>query len=82
MIQFESVDDILDFAICNEEKAFKFYTDLSRKMKNPHMQKVFDEFAGEEKKHRGKLVSVKEGQLLVQSQEKNRPQDFRLPCGC
>ena len=69
-MQFESVDDILDFAISNEEKAFKFYTDLSLKMKNPHMQKVFDEFAGEEKKHREKLVAVKEGQLLVPSQEK------------
>lgn len=70
MKQFESVDEILDFAIGNEEKAFKFYTDLSRKMENPHMQKVFEEFASEEEKHREKLVEVKEGNLLVPAKEK------------
>ena len=70
METFESIEDILDFAIDNEEKAFRFYTDLSLKMKNPHMQKVFHEFAGEEKNHREKLVAVKEGKLLVTAQDK------------
>ena len=70
MLQFESVDDILDFAIDNEEEAFRFYIDLSGKMKNPHMQKVFEDFAGEEKKHREKLVAVKEGKLFVPDKEK------------
>ncbi len=70
MIPFESVEDILDFAIGNEEKAFSFYMGLSGKMKNPRMQKVFEDFAREEKKHKDKLVAVKEGKLIVSDQEK------------
>ena len=70
MKKLESVDDILDFAISNEEEAFNFYTGLAHKMENPHMQKIFEDFAGEEKKHKEKLIEVKEGKMLMPAQEK------------
>jgi rubrerythrin len=61
MDKFNLVDDIFDFAIDNEIKAYKFYTDLAAKMKNPEMKKVFLEFADEEQNHKKLLENVKKG---------------------
>ena len=35
MANFKSVDDILDFAIKNEEEAYEFYTNLASKVETP-----------------------------------------------
>ena len=61
MQEFRSVNDILDFAISEEEAAAKFYTELAAKMTRDWMQKVFEGFADEEKGHKEKLLSVKAG---------------------
>ena len=66
----ESVDEILDFAIKNEEEAAKFYTDLSIKMERPLMRKIFLDFAEEEKGHKEKLLAIKSGKQLATSAEK------------
>jgi len=60
--RFESVDEILDFAIANETEASQFYTDLATKMDNPAMRKAFEDFALEEQGHRAKLEAVKRGE--------------------
>lgn len=60
--RFESVDEILDFAIGNEVKANRFYSDLAAKMDVPAMKEVFEDFAREEQGHKAKLEAVKRGE--------------------
>ena len=63
MQEFGSVNNILDFAISEEEAAAKFYTDLAMKMEREWMQKVFEDFAKEEEGHKEKLLTVKAGKI-------------------
>ncbi len=64
MDKFESVDDILGFAIAGEVAANQFYMELAGKMKNPAMAKVFEDFAKEELGHKSKLEAIKQGEML------------------
>jgi rubrerythrin len=70
MQQWKSVDEILDFAIGQEEEAAKFYTDLSEQMNRPWMSKIFKEFAREEIGHKNKLLDIKAGKRLVPVEKK------------
>ncbi len=70
MEQWKSVDEILDFAIGQEEQAAQFYTDLSNRMDRPWMSEIFKEFAQEEVGHKKKLVEIKAGKRLVPAQAK------------
>jgi rubrerythrin len=69
MNQFNLVDDILDFAIDNEIKAYKFYIDLAAKMKNPEIKQVFLDFAAEEQNHKKLLEDTKKGKKVELSGE-------------
>ena len=69
-LKLDSVDKILDFAIAKEEDAAQFYTDLAGKMGRPYMKGVFESFAKEEKGHKAKLMSVKEGKRLLKAEKK------------
>ena len=60
MKTFNSVDEILDFAIKSEQSAFDFYTKLAANSKNIAMKEVFLEFAEEEKTHKKRLETIKE----------------------
>ena len=66
-MKFANVDEILDFAISNEEKAFDFYMSLATKAKRPAMSEAFEEFAAEEEKHKTKLLAVKSGKKIEAS---------------
>lgn len=70
MDKFGSVDELLGFAIEKEEEANRFYMDLAGKMDRPAIRQVFQDFAGEELKHKEKLLGVKEGKLLVSAESK------------
>ena len=63
MDEFNSIDEILDFAIAGEEEASKFYTDLAGQMDNPTMREVFEGFAKEELGHKVRLEGVKKGNI-------------------
>jgi len=65
MSTFKSPDDILDFAIAQEEESYNFYTDMAGKMGNPVMSRVFKDFAGEELQHKRKLLMVKDERILA-----------------
>lgn len=67
---FNSVDEVLDFAISNEEEAYDFYMGMAAKMSRPEMKKVFEDFAKEEKGHRAKLLAVKKGAELEPAAER------------
>jgi rubrerythrin len=60
MNNFNSIDEILDFAIKAEQEAVDFYTDLSKQSVNNEMKLVFEEFAMEEVKHKARLTKIKE----------------------
>lgn len=60
MKDFNSIDDILDFAISNEQNAVDFYTSLAGSAQNDDMRKVFDDFAKEEISHKARLIKIKE----------------------
>jgi rubrerythrin len=70
MSKFDSIDEILDFAIKEEEAAYDFYMDLAGKMEMPAMKEVFTSFAKEEKGHKAKLLGVKEGKYFMEAREK------------
>ncbi len=69
-MNFNSVDEILDFAIGKEEEAAEFYTDLAGRMDKPHIKEMFEKFAQEEKGHKAKLLAAKEGKTLQKSEKK------------
>jgi rubrerythrin len=62
MKNFQSVEELLDFAINEEEEASRFYKDLAGKMDRPWMKDVFEQFSREEQGHKAKLQKVKSGQ--------------------
>ncbi len=66
----DSVEEILDFAIGEEEKAISFYTDLADKVPHKSMKEVFLGFADEERGHKAKLTGVKEGKTLLSGKSK------------
>jgi rubrerythrin len=65
MKEFKSVEDILDFAINAEQESVDFYLDLAARSKNEQIKKVFQEFAGEEIKHKSRLLGIKEEKTLI-----------------
>lgn len=70
MKSWMSSDEILDFAISEEEGAVKFYTELAEKAKHSSMKRDFLLFANEERAHKAKLIAVKAGKTFQPTQEK------------
>jgi len=58
-VNFDSVDDILDFAIEKEVDAQHFYNEWSEKVKNPAIGEMLKELALQEKGHEEHLRRVK-----------------------
>ena len=63
MKKFESVDELLDFAIKEEEDAAGFYKELAGKMDRAWMKEIFMQFSREEEGHKAKLLKVKSGEI-------------------
>ena len=61
MQTFQSIDQIVDFAIAEEEAAIGAYRELAAATKSDAMRSVFEGFAREEERHKEKLLSVKHG---------------------
>ena len=70
MSELNTIDEILDFAIGEEEKAHDFYTGLASKMDKPWMKEAFEEFAKEELGHKAKLQKVKQEGFKAHSHDK------------
>jgi len=60
MKEFNSMNDILDFAMNEEQQAVDFYTNLANQAKTDDMRQIFEEFAQEEIGHKAKLTKIKE----------------------
>jgi rubrerythrin len=76
MKKFESVDELLDFAISEEEAAARFYKRLAGKMDRPAMREVFEEFSREEEGHKAKLLKIKAGKVPAPPRE--QVQDLKI----
>lgn len=69
-MRFNSVDDILNYAIRKEEDAYRLYMDLANRMDRPAMKDVFIGFAREEEGHKARLQRIKQGQQLLSAEQK------------
>jgi rubrerythrin len=67
--EFKSADDILDFAIKAEERAYDLYMGLASKMEKPAMRKALEEFAAEELAHKERLQNIKTESLLKSAEQ-------------
>ena len=70
MKEFETVKDILDFAIDLEQNAVDFYTKLAKNSENEAMAEVFEQFAKEEKGHKLRLQRIKANEAYKFKEEK------------
>ena len=70
MRDWKEADDVLDFAIENEQSAIDFYTELAEQASKPWMRRIFEDFAKEEMGHRSRLESVKAGKKFAGSERK------------
>ena len=66
MDRIDSVDEILEYAIAREVEANQLYMYMAKRMENPEMSKVCEEFAKEELEHKAKLELevMKRGQVV------------------
>ncbi len=62
-MEFESLQNIIDFAIEKEKEAAEFYTQLSEDESMSGSKQMFKEFAQEEKKHQTMLENMDAGSL-------------------
>ena len=76
MAPFTNIDEILDFAIQNEQNAVDLYTELAGKTKSAAMKAEFEAFAGEERGHKKKLQNVKSGRQILDAEAK--VQDLKI----
>lgn len=76
MKTFESIDEILDFAMKAEQEAVDFYTSLAEKMKSREIGDIFLEFAREEVGHKARLQKIKEEKIFDMEVEK--VQDLKI----
>lgn len=54
------LSELIDFAIEQEQAAVDFYTDLAAKVKEAHVRDTLLEFAEQERRHKVKLLSLRE----------------------
>ena len=57
-----TVDEILDYAIDQEQQAADLYASLAARAEKAGMKKMLLEFAEEEKRHKERLLAVKTGE--------------------
>lgn len=77
MKAWESLEDILDFAIDQEQAAADFYTQLSLKSKHEVMREILSGFAEEELRHKSKLLEIK-SQGATKLVGRNRVPDLKV----
>ena len=69
-MNFNSVDEILNFAIKNEQVSADFYTELADKPEHKSMKDALLQFADEEMVHKKKLLAIKDGKIMLESEKK------------
>jgi len=70
MKAFQNVNEILVFAIEQEQKAVEFYSQLAEIAKTDDMRKVFEDFAKEEISHKARLNQIQIDGIMTLTEEK------------
>jgi rubrerythrin len=70
MREFKTTEEILEFAIGEEQSAADFYTNLAAQVKSPSVRKMFLEFSEEELQHKNKLENIRLGIVEYLPREK------------
>ncbi|MGE5307195.1 MAG: ferritin family protein [Alphaproteobacteria bacterium] len=65
-----TVDEILDYAIDQEQQAADFYTSLAARAEKAGMKKMLLDFAEEEKRHKERLLAVRAGERKLTPEKK------------
>jgi len=65
-----SIDEILDYAIDQEQQAADFYANLAGRAEKAGMKEVLLEFAAEEQRHKERLLAVKTGEHELTPEQK------------
>lgn len=60
-----TVDEILDYAIGQEEEAAAFYANLAQRAEKAGMKDILMDFSREEQSHKDRLVAVKQGERTL-----------------
>jgi len=76
MKEFKTINDVLDFAIKDEQRASDLYADLAAKSRNREIKKVFEQFSMEELGHKKKLEAMKGQKKVAVSSQK--VQDLKI----
>lgn len=76
MKKFENVNDILDFAINEEQMAVDFYSELAENANTEDMKLVFIDFAEDEIQHKMRLLKIKEEGFYTL--EKEQVEDLKI----
>jgi len=63
MREFKSTEEVIDFAIGEEQSAADFYTMLAEQVNSKSLRKMFLEFGEEELQHKYKLENIKMGSI-------------------
>ncbi len=76
MKSFNTIEEILLFAINSEQESVDFYSRLSAQVNNPEMKQIFRQYAHEEMNHKARLLEIREtGQMEVKAEKVN---DLRI----
>jgi len=70
MKEFKTIDDVLKFAIKDEQRASDLYAALATKSRNREIQKMFEQFSKEELGHKKKLEAIKSQGTVVMTNDK------------
>jgi len=64
-MDFETIEDLINFAIEKEKEAVSFYEDASRQEIYAGAKEAFEEFAREERKHQSMLEGFLKGEFKI-----------------
>lgn len=78
MKEFKSIDNVLDFAIKDEQRASDLYADLATRINNKEMSKVFVQFSQEELGHKKKLENLRSNSNRTSIFEDEKVQDLQI----
>ncbi len=76
MKAFQNVNEILVFAMEQEQKAIEFYTELAAEATTEDMRKVFEDFAKEEISHKARLKQIQIDGIMTLTEE--NVQDLKI----
>jgi rubrerythrin len=69
--KFNTIEEVLDFAIKQEIESYSFYLKLADFVEQPEMAKVLTDLASEELRHKLKLEAVRAEKITLDKEEIN-----------